>query len=427
MTSAKDQPTEEYKLIAADMWPIYNFSNASKRYAKFLERGRLPLKSFIEGILLYEKVYVPTQDFLSLTILVGVLGERAVLDLLAADRLKFLRVNGSLAYVGNGAGISHISITTPEGEPDSFCAPIESAVNWALNGLLDKPKDPLLPLLVVAATQELDLKSITEDVKHETYMDVLKSPYLRNRFSLRNRDLNRLSGIGPKGVRIYGGPSDESWEGDEIDMLMALAATNIELRLAQSINCSDASTASPIGHLIKAKGERSLESLNIGQSFAALREIAGIPDVGEGVLENQLSIPQIIKLTQTRNSIQFRQWFHENCRENPVATAREYVSLLRDVPNVQSLPAKIMRFITTTALGAIPVVGQAVGALAGVVDSFFIEKWLRGNSPKYFIDDIRQFQGEPKEQPKVRKEQGKVGRNKPCPCGSGKKYKKCCG
>jgi len=27
----------------------------------------------------------------------------------------------------------------------------------------------------------------------------------------------------------------------------------------------------------------------------------------------------------------------------------------------------------------------------------------------------------------MRREQQKVGRNEPCPCGSGKKYKKCCG
>ncbi|HIE11729.1 MAG TPA: hypothetical protein EYP62_08950, partial [Kiritimatiellae bacterium] len=27
----------------------------------------------------------------------------------------------------------------------------------------------------------------------------------------------------------------------------------------------------------------------------------------------------------------------------------------------------------------------------------------------------------------VRRTQPKVGRNDPCPCGSGKKYKKCCG
>ena len=32
----------------------------------------------------------------------------------------------------------------------------------------------------------------------------------------------------------------------------------------------------------------------------------------------------------------------------------------------------------------------------------------------------------PKQQP-VRKTEPKVGRNDPCPCGSGKKYKKCCG
>ena len=27
----------------------------------------------------------------------------------------------------------------------------------------------------------------------------------------------------------------------------------------------------------------------------------------------------------------------------------------------------------------------------------------------------------------VRRQQKKIGRNDPCPCGSGKKYKKCCG
>ena len=32
-----------------------------------------------------------------------------------------------------------------------------------------------------------------------------------------------------------------------------------------------------------------------------------------------------------------------------------------------------------------------------------------------------------KAQPKVLKRAEKVGRNDPCPCGSGKKYKKCCG
>ncbi|MBQ4054399.1 MAG: SEC-C domain-containing protein [Clostridia bacterium] len=35
--------------------------------------------------------------------------------------------------------------------------------------------------------------------------------------------------------------------------------------------------------------------------------------------------------------------------------------------------------------------------------------------------------GSVKKQPVVKKAAEKVGRNDPCPCGSGKKYKKCCG
>ena len=33
----------------------------------------------------------------------------------------------------------------------------------------------------------------------------------------------------------------------------------------------------------------------------------------------------------------------------------------------------------------------------------------------------------PIRQKTVRRQGAKVGRNAPCPCGSGKKYKKCCG
>ncbi|OQW53481.1 MAG: hypothetical protein A4S09_07735 [Proteobacteria bacterium SG_bin7] len=35
--------------------------------------------------------------------------------------------------------------------------------------------------------------------------------------------------------------------------------------------------------------------------------------------------------------------------------------------------------------------------------------------------------GQPPEKKTIRRESPKVGRNDPCPCGSGKKYKKCCG
>lgn len=45
----------------------------------------------------------------------------------------------------------------------------------------------------------------------------------------------------------------------------------------------------------------------------------------------------------------------------------------------------------------------------------------RDNGQWYFVDG-QQIGNEP-----VRREGPRVGRNDPCPCGSGKKYKKCCG
>jgi preprotein translocase subunit SecA len=39
----------------------------------------------------------------------------------------------------------------------------------------------------------------------------------------------------------------------------------------------------------------------------------------------------------------------------------------------------------------------------------------------------RQSGPQPAVQSPAKREEDKVGRNAPCPCGSGKKYKKCCG
>jgi len=50
-----------------------------------------------------------------------------------------------------------------------------------------------------------------------------------------------------------------------------------------------------------------------------------------------------------------------------------------------------------------------------------ISRFLKKDGNWYFVDG----QLVPPK-PEIRK-QPKVGRNEPCPCGSGKKFKKCCG
>ena len=43
------------------------------------------------------------------------------------------------------------------------------------------------------------------------------------------------------------------------------------------------------------------------------------------------------------------------------------------------------------------------------------------------ISDLQRMMGEKAENTKTIVNETKIGRNDPCPCGSGKKYKKCCG
>ena len=44
----------------------------------------------------------------------------------------------------------------------------------------------------------------------------------------------------------------------------------------------------------------------------------------------------------------------------------------------------------------------------------------------YYYDEWDAFAGVGMNEP-YQREMKKIGRNDPCPCGSGKKYKKCCG
>lgn len=386
MTSLSPSPQ---RLFAGNMWPMFNFDEATSRYQKFGNRARPAFKMTLEGVLLHEEVIIPTDDFLSLAGLVGALGDSAVLSLIEAGYLRFVRIKGALAYVGNGNGLRYFDIVSRKGGEQALSAPMDTAIDWALGGLHKPLSAPGLKDAVIQVTRELSLKEIEQEIRHETYTDILNSPHLRRLFAIRNHDLDHLAGIEPRAVRIYGGP-DSDWQGDEIGVVLALAATNLELRLLQLAECSDASTAAPVGHLLKAKAERC-GGQDSAQGFAVLREIAGIPDLGEGILQGSTTVDRLIQLRQSRRAEQFRRWFHENCRNDPLGTAREYAKLLEEVPSVRSLPARILRFIITTALGLVPG-GTLVGTAAGAVDSFLLDGWFSGQSPKLFIDDLRQFQ-----------------------------------
>ena len=374
------------KLFAANISPVYNFDNPKNRYEKFVQKSSHAFRILIHSILLYDKIVIPTQDFLTLTILVNILGEKSLIDLFKSNFIQFVRINGSLGYAGNGNCIQSFQVLDKDKKTKEAFADIEKTITWALNGSNLESDNSEILRFALEATNEIRMESFVKEIREETYNDILKSDSLSSYYSIRNKHLNSLEGVGPNQFRIFGGITGD-WKGDEVDHLMSLANANLEIKLAQENECDDSSTSNQIGHILKAKAERIFEDPKTIEAFTLLQEIEGIPDIGEGFYSGQIGIAELLKIKESKNGEQFRNWFHDNSDEDPHTILKEYNALLREVPKIKSLPTRILRFIVCNIAGLIPGIGPVVSA----VDSFFVESVLKGKSPKYFIDDLRRL------------------------------------
>jgi len=65
---------------------------------------------------------------------------------------------------------------------------------------------------------------------------------------------------------------------------------------------------------------------------------------------------------------------------------------------------------------------SALGASSAGQDEYYNKK-----APAPHGGEFAPVSGAQEEDPSYKREEAKVGRNDSCPCGSGKKYKKCCG
>lgn len=153
---------------------------------------------------------------------------------------------------------------------------------------------------------------------------------------------------------------------------MAITSANLELRMMEMAQCDDAISENPIRLLLEAKAARTLQKSS-EESFTELKEISGLPDIGEAVLQKQIPIHKMLGIAKSSDANKFRDWFHVNCRKDTVTTAKEYANLLKQVPFAQKFPTRMLRFIVTNLSGF---VHPAAGVGASVVDGFFIDRLL---------------------------------------------------
>jgi len=377
------------KIFSADMWAIYNFAEANDRYEKFINSNIPALKRFVESILLYDVITIPTQDFMGLTVLINLFGKNCISQLLEEQSLSFTRVKGGISYA-KSQGVYPLGIKDGDtGIDKPFCGSTESALVWSQSGINknESGNKKSLTQKVLSMTREVDLKEIIGDIKLETSKDILKSQTLRSLFGFKSTDLDNLEMGENKKTYIFPGVQAFNAQTD-LDVLLAITQANLELCLMGISDSQDMSTTSPVGHLLSAKYQRSDPQPIPFDSFSYILEIDDIPDFSQAVLHKQLDLKKIINLRNSKNAIEFRRWFHENCRTDPLRTTKEYIKLIKQVPAIESRLVKTIRFFVTQGLGLIPIPG--VGQAVSTIDSFILERFFRGKSPKFFIDKLRQ-------------------------------------
>ncbi|MFC1852522.1 hypothetical protein ACFL27_20185 [candidate division CSSED10-310 bacterium] len=378
------------KIPSSNMWVIVSTSDQNTRYRRFLENGLPAFKSFIDSYLLYDQIIIPTQDFISLTILTEKLGENTILDLISSDNLKFYRIKGTLCYMGNGLGIKPIGIRRAKGPEFPFSAPAEESISFAIKALKDKPKDKKFATKILDSLIEVELANIYKIIKQETYNDINNSKYLKDKYKIPNYNLDNLPGINKKVVRFLGSSREDVDSDNIIDVVMLLAQTNLELFLMNETDCEDLNTSLPVGHVVKAKIDRNTGFKKSIESFTKLKEINKVPDIGDGLLTKQIDFAKLSKIKNSKDGVEFRKWFHMHCDDDPLTITKEFVELLMNESKMNTLPMKVIRYFTTLGLGAVG--GPLLGSLSNAADSFILDKIFGKKTPKFFIEKLKQIQ-----------------------------------
>jgi hypothetical protein len=370
------------RILAGDMWVVHNFGDANARYQNFLATGKPRFERFFDSLLLYDEVIVPTDDFLSVAVLVGVMGVEPILALVESGALQIVRTKGFLAYVGNGGGLLGSNVSRPGGIRLPISAHLDEAMFEVMIGLnnVDKKAAQRLTDAFMPITREKALSIDDKTVRAEIYHNILESDTLRAAFS--GGDLSRIPGINPNEVRTYDALSGSAEDEDQIALLLRLAHATLEIHLAAYADCRDLSTANPIGELIRAK-QQSNGSLHSG--MLTIKELADIPSTVDWVLEDPKRLNNLVKLRETPAGRGFREWIHEVVDDKNDEIAKAYVALLRREPRTASLPARLVRFLMTSGWSVLePISGTA----ASMVDGFVVDRFLAARSPKFFIDQL---------------------------------------
>ena len=380
-----------FKVLAGNLSAIFNLDG--KHLDRYLQKKEMIKNSIYEELILHDQIFIPTQDYLTACGLILVLGERNFISLLEDKRIHFLRLRDVFGYVkGTGVDGTLITVLCPNKKPQD--SSIEESIKVGLSVISTQitEKDKITELLIKESTP-LEMSTVLDAIKNDTFIDLRSTSLWNDKYNFPNKDLLALPGMEDMQVRVIGPETNPKI--DPVDALLVLALFNIELYLSLKFDCTSSSTGSPLGDLLDIKLDRLVEQSVRSRNMWSLLEINNVPDLGKLDLTDGCNFKDLLKVIRSQNANEFRKWFHDRKTLDEREIFKEYVGLLSEVPAIQTLPSKAIRFCVGNGLGFVPVVGQVFS----FIDTFLLEKFLNGNSPRYFIEDLKKFRGKIKQYP----------------------------
>ena len=385
------------KILASDIVVYRATGIPGPDVEAFASRSGDATKSFIESILLHDQIVVPISDFATLWLLLGTFGEHTIIELLEREILTFYRYSGIWMYGTRGFGLKLVHQTPPFYEPiQAIYNPVDKALDLTLEAMPAKPRDPRLRAAVLSATTLFNGDANSQLVVDATYKDVIGHGIVDippDQF----RDVPQYIN---ESVHCPDGEMSSGWRLNSTDAVLALANFNMHMAICREAGCTDNATRLPVMELLNAKLRAETAAPGANESFAVVRELAGVPDIGALVLQDAVTMQQLIKLRDTRDAVAFREWFHANFDREPLGVAKAYAEMLERATIQVSWPARIIRFVIgqviSVGVGWLaagdPVGGAVGGAVSTSLNEWLCKNIIRGNSPKFFIDNLRQLE-----------------------------------
>jgi hypothetical protein len=373
--------------------------------------------ALVNRLVLYDQIVIPTGNLLILPVLRQWLGDRAVRNLLNDEIIVLSRYDQWFSYIGNGGGLQFFQIAlgdTPGADRHNIAtltyAPLDEAAAEIIRLGVPATADferPSLHRLLMDKIKPIALGQYAEKLRHETYTDIVNSPTLRSFFALRNTNLDRLHGINPDQVTVEDVHRPGGVESPEIAAVLRIAFENTLLTIASE------TAGSLQGDLraetvLKAKAERLRLGKPTLDGFLSVANLRGVPDIGAAVVAGTLDFDGLMRIREAPATARLRRWLRQVDPLQAEDVLRAFVDGIGQKSMIEQLPAKVLRLVTTTALGLIPNIGNVTGTLASFVDSFLLEKWFPGSAPHLLVDGFRTVVVEEKKE--LAK---KVGRNVP--------------